>query len=73
MAFSKEMNLTWTPLGNDAFKANFDAQATAFFHLAKGIEDAMNEIPDNIRIQRIITSQDVATDSVKEGLGQLSF
>lgn len=73
VAFSKEMNLTWTPLGNDAFKANFDTQATAFFHLAKGIEDAMGEVPDNIRVQRIVTSQDVATDSVEEGLGQLSF
>jgi hypothetical protein len=44
------MNLTWTPLGKDAFKPDFEAQSLAFFQLAKGIEDAMDEIPDNIHI-----------------------
>lgn len=72
VAFAKEMKLTWTLLGNVTFRANFDAQATAFFHLAKGIEDAMDEIPDIIRVQRIATSQDVATESLEEGLAQLS-
>ncbi|KAL3420124.1 hypothetical protein PVAG01_08623 [Phlyctema vagabunda] len=72
VAFAKEMNLTWTPTGNDAFKADFDAQATAFFHLAKGIEDAMDEIPDNIRVHNISTPKDVATESLEEALAQLS-
>jgi len=47
MDFAKKMNLTWTPYGNDGFVPNFEAQALAFFQLAMGIEDAMDEIPDN--------------------------
>jgi hypothetical protein len=38
--------MTWTPHGNDAFEPDFEAQASAFFHLAKGIEDAMDETPE---------------------------
>lgn len=48
--FVKRMNLTWTPHGNDAFEPDLEAQASGFIHLAKGIEDAMDEIPDNNRI-----------------------
>jgi hypothetical protein len=47
--FAKKMNLTWTDYG-DTFKPDFEAQASAFFYLAKDIEDAMDEIPDNIPI-----------------------
>jgi hypothetical protein len=43
------MSLTWTDLG-DTFEPDFEAQAAAFFHLEKGIEDAMDKIPDNNRI-----------------------
>ena len=50
--FAKKMNVTWTSYGDDTFEPNFEAQASAFFHLAKGIEDAMDEIPDNNRILR---------------------
>ena len=48
--FAKKMNLTWTSYGDDTFEPDFEAQALAFFQLAKGIEYAMDEIPDNIRI-----------------------
>jgi hypothetical protein len=48
--FAKKMNLTWTSYGDDTFEPDFEAQSSAFFQLAKGIEDAMDEIPDNIRI-----------------------
>jgi len=34
--FAKKMNLAWTPHGNDAFEPNFEAQASAFFHLENG-------------------------------------
>lgn len=36
IAFAKEMNLAWKPQGSDGFIANFTAQSSAFFHLAKG-------------------------------------
>lgn len=52
MDFARKMNLTWTPHGDDNFEPDLEAQASAFFHLAKGIEDAMDEIPDNNRIWR---------------------
>ncbi|PVH69206.1 hypothetical protein DL98DRAFT_578469 [Cadophora sp. DSE1049] len=32
--FAKKMNLTWTPLGKDAFKPDFEAQSLDFFQLA---------------------------------------
>lgn len=48
--FAKNMNLTWTPLGNDAFKPDFEAQSSAFFQLVEGIEDVIDETPDNTRI-----------------------
>jgi hypothetical protein len=44
------MNLTWTSYGDDTFEPDFEAQASAFFHLARDIEDAMDEIPENNRI-----------------------
>jgi hypothetical protein len=43
--FAKKMNLTWTD-----YEPDFEAQASAFFHLIKGIEDTMDEIPDSNRI-----------------------
>jgi hypothetical protein len=52
MEFAKKMNLTWMPYGDGTFEPDFEAQASAFFLLAKGIEDAMDEIPDNIRVLR---------------------
>jgi hypothetical protein len=51
MDFAKKLNLTWTDYG-DTFEPDFEAQASAFFHLARGIEDAMDEIPENIRVWR---------------------
>lgn len=48
--FAKKINLTWISLGNNGFKPDWEGQASAFFHLAKGIEDAMDEIPDNNRV-----------------------
>lgn len=65
------MNLTWTPLGDDAFKADFDAQAEAFIHLAKGIEDAMDEIPNKIRVQHFATSKDIVSESLMKHLAEL--
>jgi hypothetical protein len=50
MSFAKKMNLSWMSHGDGDFEADFEAQSLAFFQLAKGIEDAMDEIPDNIRI-----------------------
>jgi len=35
---------------HNAFKPEVEAHASAFFHLAKGIEDAMEEVPDNNRL-----------------------
>lgn len=52
MDFAKKMNLTWTPYRDDNFEPDFEAQASAFFHLAKGVKEAMDEIPDNNRIRR---------------------
>ena len=53
MDFAKKMNLTWMPYGDGSFEPDFVAQASAFSHLAKGvIEDAMGEIPNNIRVLR---------------------
>ncbi len=71
--FAKKMNLTWTPYGYGTFEPDFDAQASAFFHLAKGIEDAMDEIPDNIRVQHIATSKDVAMESLMKRLAELGI
>jgi hypothetical protein len=48
MSFAKKMNLSWISHGDDDFEADFEAQSSAFFQLAKGVEDAMDEIPDNI-------------------------
>ncbi|CZS92515.1 uncharacterized protein RAG0_03131 [Rhynchosporium agropyri] len=73
VAFAKEMNLTWTPAGDDAYEVDFDAQATAFFHLASGIEDAMDDAPSNIRVQHFATSMDVATVSLMERLAGLGI
>lgn len=50
MSFAKKMNLSWTSGGDGYFAADFVAQSSACFQLAKGIEDAMDEIPDNSRI-----------------------
>lgn len=50
MGFAKKMNLSWISHRDDDFVADFEAQSSAFFQLAKGIEEAMDEIPDNIRI-----------------------
>ncbi|OAF59420.1 hypothetical protein VC83_04455 [Pseudogymnoascus destructans] len=47
-----KFNPTWTSLGDDDIEPDLEAQASAFFHLAQGIEDAMDEIPDNNRILR---------------------
>jgi hypothetical protein len=71
--FAKKMNLTWTPYGDGTFEPDFDAQASAFFDLAKGIEDAMDEIPDNIRVQHIATSKDVATETLMKRLAELGI
>ena len=73
MAFTNEMNLTWTPLGNNTFKPDFNAQASAFFHLANGIEDAMDNIPDNIRVWQIATSKDVVTESLMKCFAELGI
>ncbi|KAL5346708.1 hypothetical protein ACLOAV_008415 [Pseudogymnoascus australis] len=61
--FAKKMNVTWTSNGDDTFEPNFEAQASAFFHLAKGIEDAMDEIPDNNRILRKPQNEPVIVDT----------
>ncbi|OBT62159.1 hypothetical protein VE03_08351 [Pseudogymnoascus sp. 23342-1-I1] len=61
--FAKKMNLTWTSYGNDAFEADFKAQASAFFHFTKGIEDAMDEIPDNNRVFRKAQDELVIVDT----------
>jgi hypothetical protein len=50
MIFAKKMNLSWISHGDDDFEADFEAQSSAFFQLVKGIEDAMDETPDNTRI-----------------------
>jgi len=55
------------------YKPDFDAQALTFFHLAKGIEDAMDEIPNNIRVQHFATSKDVATESLMKRLAELGI
>jgi hypothetical protein len=52
MSFAKKMNRSWMSHGDGDFEADFEAQSSAFFQLAKGIEDAMDEIPDNNRIWR---------------------
>jgi hypothetical protein len=52
MSFAKKMNRGWMSHGDGDFEADFEAQSSAFFQLAKGIEDAMDEIPDNNRIWR---------------------
>ena len=52
MDFVKQLNLIWTSYGDAAFEPDFEAQALAFFQLAKGIEDAIDEISDNIRVWR---------------------
>ena len=44
MDFAKKMNLTWTDLG-DTFEPDFEAQASAFFHLEESIEDAHRRDP----------------------------
>jgi hypothetical protein len=76
--FGKKMNLSWTSYGDDTFEPDFKAQASAFDHLAKGIEDAMDEIPDNNRIfgklvivdanevEPMVSYRDVASDSLLE-------
>lgn len=49
---AKEMNLTWMPHRDNAFRLDFKAQASAFLQLAIGIEDAMDEdeISNNVRV-----------------------
>ena len=44
------MNLSWMSHRDGDFEADFEAQSSAFFQLAKGIEDAINKISDNIYI-----------------------
>jgi hypothetical protein len=39
MSFAKKMNLSWISHEDDDFEADFEAQSSAFFQLAKGIED----------------------------------
>ena len=47
-SFAKKMNLSWISHGQGDFAADFAAQSSAFFQLAEGIEDVMDEIPDDI-------------------------
>ncbi|OBT59989.1 hypothetical protein VE03_10775 [Pseudogymnoascus sp. 23342-1-I1] len=63
LVFAKKMNLTWTSYGNDAFEPDFKAQASAFFHFTKDIEDAIDEIPDNNRVFRKAQDELVIVDA----------
>lgn len=49
VAFCRKLNLSWTPCDDEAFHPNFESQATAFFDLTRGIEDAMDGISDNVQ------------------------